>query len=113
MGIRSPNNARLALPFNTFRGGSMKRWFLVILLVPLLLMACEPVVQTPAPDVPKYTADQVIYVAQASSIWRNNSSFRVTAEYDGNGLWKVIAYWGAGHEQTGYFTEWDGKMTWN
>lgn len=75
----------------------MKRLVLVITAVLVLVLGIIGCAQTqtpqPKPDIPRYTADQVIAVAQAQytsvSYTKGRTSARVSVSYQGGGIWKV------------------------
>ena len=74
----------------------MKRLVLIVTAVLVVVLGVISCTQTPPPqpepDIPRYTADQVIYVATSSPYTscgyiKNKASW--TVEYQGNGLWLV------------------------
>ncbi len=74
----------------------MKRIVLIVTAVLILgVMGCEPIARTERPDLPDYTADQVILVAQARypsyTIYSGNTiTPSISVEYVGESLWKVV-----------------------
>ena len=99
---------------------------LVLGLISVALLSSSACTSSPTttPDIPRYTADQVIYIAQQSnpgtgvSLAAYSASF--TSKYEGDGLWSIKKEIGYTQGNTfhvrwtkyGLFNEMDGHISW-
>ncbi len=89
----------------------------VAIVLALVIIGCAKTTE-PSPDIPRYTADQVINVASANSptCMYSVTTPSWTSEYIGNGTWlvtkKCITKWGAvmSTEQWNFYEN-TGKLT--
>ena len=68
----------------------MKRWVLFLMLSVLMLTACQST-PTQAPDIPRYTADQVITIVKAANTYEGKypSKGQYELSYIGSGVWTI------------------------